>query len=285
MATRIITDSASDLVCDRPEVSVVPMTITFGTTTYRDGVDIDTRRFYELLIEGDDLPTTSMIAPGEWDAAFAAAVDAGDDVVCVTVSSELSGTHHSATMAAAAYPGRVFVVDSQNVTVGETVLVHRALQLLDEGRSAEQIAAQLEAEKGSVRLVALVDTLEYLKRGGRVSAASAAVGGLLSIKPVLAVRDGRVEVIGKARGSKNGHNLLVKEIQDANGVDVSRPLALGYAGLDDTMLRKYVQDAGWLWEGLVQELPVHQVGATVGTHAGPGAIAVAFFAAEPDETL
>lgn len=278
MAVRIITDSASDLVCDRPDVTVVPMSITFGQTTYRDGVDLDRSRFYELLVEGDDLPTTSMIAPGAWQEAFQAAVDAGDDVVCLTVSSELSGTHHSAEMAAAEFPGRVFVVDSQNVTVGEAVLVHRALQLVDEGRTAQQVADALNAEKGSVRLVALLDTLEYLKKGGRVSGAAAAVGGLLSIKPVLAVRDGRVEVIGKARGSKNGHNLLIKEIQDANGVDVSRPLALGYTGLDDSLLRKYVQDAGWLWEGLVQELPVHQVGATVGTHAGPGAIAVAFFA-------
>ncbi|WP_251158457.1 DegV family protein [Caniella muris] len=277
MAIRIITDSASDIAPSHPRVTVVPMTVTFGETEYRDGVDLDANGFYELLVEGDQVPTTSQISPGAFTQAFEEATADGSDVVCVTISSRLSGTYQSACLAAEGFDGRVFVVDSQNVTVGESVLVHRALQLVDEGLSAGEVAERLNTEKGDVRLVALLDTLEYLRRGGRVSAASAAVGGMLSIKPVVAVRDGAVEVIGKARGSKNGHNLLVKEIQRGNGIDVSRPLALGYTGLDDTLLRKYIEDAGWLWEDLVEELPVHQVGPTIGTHGGPGAIAVAFF--------
>ena len=146
--------------------------------------------------------------------------------------------------------------------------------------AVEEFAARLEEEKTDIRLVALLDTLEYLKRGGRVSASVALVGGLLAIKPVVAVQDGLVEVIGKARGSKNGHNLLVREIQNGGGIDVSRPLATGFTGLDDRILRKYIQDAGWLWEDLVSEVPVYEVGSTIGTHAGPGAIAVAFFSQE-----
>ncbi len=277
MAIRIITDSASDIAPSHPRVTVVPMTVTFGDTEYRDGIDLDANGFYELLVEGDQIPTTSQISPGTFAEAFEEATADGSDVVCVALSSRLSGTYQSACLAAEGFDGKVHVVDSQNVTVGESVLVHRALQLVDEGLSAEEVAGRLNAEKCDVRLVALLDTLEYLRRGGRVSAASAAVGGMLSIKPVVAVRDGAVEVIGKARGSKNGHNLLVKEIQRGDGIDVSRPLALGYTGLDDTLLRKYIEDAGWLWEDLVEELPVHQVGPTIGTHAGPGAIAVAFF--------
>lgn len=278
MALRIVTDSASDIVSDRPDLKVVPMTITFGDTEYRDGVDIDQYRFYELLVEGDAMPSTSQVSPGAFGEAFREAVEAGDEVVCITMSSKLSGTNQSANLAAAEFPGKVFVVDSENVTVGESILVHRAFQLADEGLDAAQIAERLDTEKHDVRLVALLDTLEYLKRGGRVSSGAALVGGMLSIKPVVAIRDGEVQVIGKARGSKNGHNLLIKEIQDGGGVDTSRPLALGFTGLDDSMLRKYIADAGWLWEDLVEELPVHPVGATIGTHAGPGAIAVAFFA-------
>lgn len=277
MALRIITDSASDIPQSDPNVTVVPMTVTFGSTEYRDSIDLDANGFYDLLVEGDVIPTTSQISPGAFSEAFERATREGDDVVCVTLSSRLSGTYQSACLAAEPFGDKVFVVDSKNVTVGESVLVRRAVQLAKEGLSAREVASRLDAEKDDVRTIALLDTLEYLKRGGRVSAASAAVGGMLSIKPVVAVRDGAVEVIGKARGSKNGHNLLVKEIQRGNGIDSSRPLALGYTGLDDSLLRKYIEDAGWLWEELVEELPVHQVGPTIGTHAGPGAIAVAFF--------
>ena len=278
MAIRIITDSASDLA-PSPALTVVPLTVTFGETSYLDGVDLSAHRFYELLVENDQLPSTSQINPGTWDEAFREATASGDEVVCITLSSKLSGTYQSACIAAEAYP-TVHVVDSLNVTVGEGVLVRRALELAQAGLEADELVNALDAEKRSIRVVALLDTLEYLKRGGRVSGGTALVGTMLSIKPVVAVQDGLVEVIGKARGSKNGHNLLVREIQNGGGIDVSRPLATGFTGLDDRILRKYIQDAGCLWEDLVSEVPVYEVGSTIGTHAGPGAIAVAFFSQE-----
>ena len=277
MKIRIITDSASDLLAPhRPDITVLPMTITFGEEQFLDGVDLTHRQFYEKLIEGEDLPTTSQIAPAQFEKAFQAAVDAGETVVAVVLSSKLSGTYQSACIAAEEFPGKVFVVDSANATIGERILVERAVQLMDQGLEAAAIAAQLEEEKQDIRLVALLDTLEYLKRGGRVSASVALVGGLLAIKPVVAVRDGEVVVLGKARGSKNGNNLLVQEIQKT-GVDFSRPYKLGYAGLDDVLLQKYIADSATLWEGHVDQLPTGTVGGTIGTHVGPGAIAVAFF--------
>lgn len=277
MKIRIITDSASDLLAPhRPEVTVLPMTITFGEEQFLDGVDLTHRQFYEKLIEGEALPTTSQIAPTQFEEAFRVAVDAGETVVAVVLSAKLSGTYQSACIAAEEFPGRVFVVDSANATIGERILVERAVELMDQGLEASAIAAKLEEEKGDIRLVALLDTLEYLKRGGRVSASVALVGGLLAIKPVVAVRDGEVVVLGKARGSKNGNNLLVQEIQKT-GVDFTRPYKLGYAGLDDALLQKYIVDSAALWEGHVDELPTGTVGGTIGTHVGPGAIAVAFF--------
>ena len=277
MKIRIITDSASDLLAPhRPDITVLPMTITFGEEQFLDGVDLTHRQFYEKLIEGEELPTTSQIAPAQFEKAFRAAVDAGETVVAVVLSSKLSGTYQSACIAAEEFPGKVFVVDSANATIGERILVERAVQLMDQGLEAAAIAAQLEEEKQDIRLVALLDTLEYLKRGGRVSASVALVGGLLAIKPVVAVRDGEVVVLGKARGSKNGNNLLVQEIQKT-GVDFSRPYKLGYAGLDDVLLQKYIADSATLWEGHVDQLPTGTVGGTIGTHVGPGAIAVAFF--------
>ena len=277
MKVRIITDSASDLMPPyRPEVTVLPMTVTFGTEEFQDGIDLNHKQFYEKLIEGEDLPTTSQISPAQFEEAFSQAVEAGETVVAVVLSSKLSGTYQSACMAAGEFPGKVFVVDSVNATIGERILVERALQLVDEGLEASAIAAQLDREKEDIRLVALLDTLEYLKRGGRVSASVALVGGLLAIKPVVAVQDGEVVVLGKARGSKNGNNLLVQEIQKT-GVDFSRPYKLGYAGLNDSLLQKYIADSTALWEGQADSLPTGTVGGTIGTHVGPGAIAVAFF--------
>lgn len=277
MKIRIITDSASDLLFPhRPEITVLPMTITFGEEQFRDGVDLTHRQFYEKLIEGEDLPTTSQIAPAQFEEAFRAAVEAGETVVAVVLSARLSGTYQSACIAAEEFPGKVFVVDSANATIGERILVERGLELMDQGLEAAAIAAKLEEEKGDIRLVALLDTLEYLKRGGRVSASVALVGGLLAIKPVVAVQEGEVVVLGKARGSKNGNNLLIQEIQKT-GVDFSRPYKLGYAGLNDSLLQKYIADSAALWEGHTDSLPTGTVGGTIGTHVGPGAIAVAFF--------
>lgn len=278
MNIRIVTDSASDLPQPWPEgVSVLPMTVSFGDRQYQDGVDLTHRQFYELLIEGDSLPTTSQIAPGQFEDAFAQAIDQGETVICITLSSKLSGTYQSACIAAAEFPGKVFVVDSLNVTIAEALLVRRAVALVEQGMGAEEIARQLERERGEIRIVALLDTLEYLKRGGRLSASAALVGGLLSIKPVVTVEDGEVKVIGKARGSKNGNNLLMEESQKDGGVDFSRPHSLGYTGLSDELLRKYMEDSRPLWEKYVPSLPVCTIGGTIGTHVGPGAIAVAFF--------
>ena len=277
MKIRIMTDSASDLLPPhRPEVTVLPMDVTFGWETYQDGVNLTHHQFYEKLIEGEDLPVTSQIPPTRFEEAFRQAVEAGESVVAVVLSAKLSGTWQSACIAAEEFPGQVFVVDSANATIGELILVERALELLDQGMEAAAIAAKLEEEKGDIRLVALLDTLEYLKRGGRVSASVALVGGLLAIKPVVAVQKGEVVVLGKARGSKNGNNLLVQEIQKT-GVDFSRPYRLGYAGLDDGLLKKYIADSAALWTDHADHLPIGTVGGTIGTHVGPGAIAVAFF--------
>lgn len=278
MKIRIVTDSASDILPPhRPELTVLPMCISFGEEQYLDGVDLSHRQFYEKLIEGETLPTTSQIAPGQFEDAFRAAVDAGEAVVAVVLSAKLSGTWQSASIAAESFPGRIFVVDSENATIGERILVERALELMDQGLEAADIAARLEEEKKDIRLVALLDTLEYLKRGGRISPAIAMVGGILSIKPVVAVQEGEVVMLGKARGSKNGSNLLVQEIEKTGGVDFSRPHLLGYAGLNDMLLQKYIEDSSELWAGHTDSLPIATVGGTIGTHVGPGAIAVAFF--------
>lgn len=285
MSVRIITDSGSDfLPGEHPALDVLPLSIAFGETTYQADVDLDRERFYELLVEGDEFPTTGQVNPYAFAQALERAAQAGDDAVVVTISAKLSGTHQSACTAVAearAAGQEVHVVDSRSVTVGEYVLVRYALRLVEQGFTAAQIAAELEGARERICVVGLLDTLEYLKRGGRISAAAGTVGELLSIKPVIAIEDGEVALLGRARGSKNGRNLLHQQVLAAGGIDFSLPIMLGYSGLSDKLLRKYIDDSRSVWEAHVErdELPVLLVGATIGTHVGPGAVAVAFFRA------
>lgn len=273
---RILTDSGSDICAPFPEnLTVIPLTIHFGPEEYRDGETIDHKTFYEKLTSGSALPTTSLIPPGEFEQAYKKAQDAGETVIAIVLSSKLSGTYQSAALAAEGFD-HVYVVDSLNATLGEQILVKYALQLVERGMSAADIAAELERAKSHVNLMGLPDTLEYLHRGGRVSKTVAVLGGALNIKPVLRLVDGVVVMIGKARGSKNGNNYLIQEV-NKSGVDFSKPLCLGYTGLSDELLQRYIADSRQLWEGKVDTLPISTVGATIGTHVGPGAIVVAFF--------
>ena len=285
MTVRIITESGSDcLQGEHPQLDVLPLSVGFGSTVYQADVELTRERFYELLVEGDDFPTTGQVNPYAFSQAISRAQEAGEDVVVISLSSKLSGTYQSACTAAAEAGDatEVHVVDTENVTLGMKILIQYALRLLDEGKPAAEIAHAVEEARDCVCVVALLDTLEYLKRGGRISAAAGTVGELLSIKPVITVRDGEVAVLGKARGSKNGRNLLRQQVEAAGGIDFDMPLLLGYSGLSDKLLRKYLADSRSVWEGKIAEedIPVVMVGATIGTHVGPGAVAVAFFKAE-----
>lgn len=281
MKVKIIVDSTADL---RPElaekVGIVSLSVQFGERTYVSGVDITPKQFYEMLVESDELPTTSQPAPYLFEEAYEKAVSQGYDVVCLTCSGKLSGTNQSANIAAAEFPGKVHVVDSGSIAIGLAILAEYAQELAEAGKSAEEIVLKLLQKREKIKILALVDTLEYLKKGGRISSTLALAGGLLNIKPVLSVTDGEIKLVGKARGSRQGNNLLVQEIEKAGGVDFGMPVALGYTGLSDALLQKYIQDSAALWEGHRENLPVSIIGSVVGTHVGPGAVAVAFFAAE-----
>ena len=180
-------------------------------------------------------------------------------------------------MAAQDYEGTIFVVDSRTAAIGSGILAELALNLARGGSSAAEIFDKLLVMRDRICLVALLDTLEYLKKGGRISKTAAFAGSMLSIKPVVSIKDGVIHTLGKARGSKQGNNLLITEIQNAGGVDFDLPLLLGYTGLSDAMLNKYIEDSAGIWQGNVDELATAAIGSVIGTHAGPGAVAVAFF--------
>lgn len=275
MSVRIYIDSSADTTAAvREKCTVVPLTVRFGEEEFTDGITIDYKLFYKKLAECPDLPTTSQPTPAAFAAVYEEAVSAGDQVVVVTISSKLSGTYQSASIAAMDYPDRVYVVDSMNAAIGTGILAELGLSLAKSGMSAADIAQQLTEERENIRLYAMVDTLEYLKRGGRISKTVAFAGELLSIKPIITVQDGVVEMVGKARGAKQG-NLQLSKLALNAGVDFSKPLLLGFTGLSDTALNTYIEGSSDVWG----DHPVNTaaIGSVIGTHVGPGAVAMAFF--------
>ena len=277
MCVRIIVDSSTDVSEKyREKIQFVPLTVRFGDKEYLDGVELSKHQFYEMLVESDALPTTSQATPAAFADCFEAIASAGDSAVVITLSSKLSGTYQSAVLATEDYPN-IYVVDSQSVAIGTGVLAQYAVELAQQGMGAEEIAQVLTQQREKVCVVALLDTLEYLKKGGRISKTVAFAGGVLNIKPVVTIQDGAVALIGKARGSRNGNNLLVEKINQAGGVDFDRPVLLGYTGLSPALLEKYVEDSKPLWEKHVDQLDGCLLCSVIGTHVGPGAVAVAFF--------
>lgn len=276
---RIITDSAADIsVKEAQELSldIIPMKVNFGDEEYIDGITLSSQQFFEKLIESDTLPKTSQIPPFSFVEAFQKYPD--DDIICITISKKLSGSYNNALVAAREFKN-VYVVDSSNVTVGENILVRYALKLAKENLSVKQIVDKLENKKKSIRLIGLLDTLKYLYKGGRISKVTAVFGDMLRIKPVVEIKDGKVGLIGKARGSKQGHNYLRTLLNNTNGIDFTLPVALAYSGLSDILLNKYIDDSSDLYPDH-RILIKTQIGSTIGTHIGPGAIALAFFEKE-----
>lgn len=281
MAVRLISDSACDISqieAKKLNITILPMKTLIDGVEYLDGVNITPQEFYDKLETCKALPTTSQLSPAEFEDAFRTAVEEGDEVVAITIAEKLSGTFQSASIAAADFPGKVWVVDSESVTIGQQILIMYAVGLRDKGLSGREIAEQLNDMKSRVCLLARVDTLEYLVRGGRLSKSAGFAGAMLHIKPVLSVEDGEVKVLGKARGSKQSDNMLTEFIQKKGGVDFSLPVILAYSGTDDALLKGYMANSRELFDGHLDTLPVTMIGSTISTHAGPGAIAVAFFA-------
>lgn len=283
MNIKILIDSASDISIDEAKelgIELIPLKVSFGEKEYLDGVDLLPKQFYEKLIETDELPKTSQITPDRFLDSYEKLTSDGSQLLVITISSKLSNTYNSAVLASQEYKDKVFVVDSLNAAVGERLLCEYAIRLIKQGFDMDLILRKLNKAKHRIKLIAVVGTLEYLKNGGRISKTVAFVGEVLSIKPVIAIQDGEVKLVGKARGSKRANNLLNELISSTKGIDFKMPVGAVYTGLSDATLNKYIEDQRFVWEPYVDEVPKHIVGSTIGTHVGPGALGVAFFEKE-----
>ena len=279
MRVKIIVDSTVDVTAQVREkfAAVVPLTVHFGQEEYKDGVTITPQKFYEMLVRSETLPTTSQPTPAAFAEAYEQATADGSEVIVITISSRLSGTYQSATIAAEDFEGKVFVVDSRNAAVGAGVLAEYALELAQQGKSGRQILEELMEARKKVRLYAMVDTLEYLKKGGRLNAAVAVVGGLLNIKPLICLEDGQIKVVGTARGLKKAYSALNQGTEKDGGLDRSKPVILAYTGENNENLVKYMVENRQLWG---EDTATTIVDATIGVHVGPGAVALGFFSVE-----
>jgi DegV family protein with EDD domain len=277
MSIKILTDSTSDIskeLAKELDVTLVPLRVIFENEDYLDGVDITVDQFYERLVKAKVLPTTSQPTPEQFLPYYEAARDNKDTLIVITISSKLSGTYQSAQIAKdiVDYTG-IYIIDSETVTLGLQLLVREALALRNRGLSGDDIVKELEAVKKNLRLLALVESLEYLKKGGRLSSVSAFAGGLLNIKPIIEVKDGLVGVAGKARGLTGAYKKLA-ELITTNEIDLNREVCIGYSAGKDTMngfLNHSKNDLG------IQDFIESPIGSVVGTHAGPGACGIAFF--------
>ena len=276
---RILTDSASDILPAEAEqlgVTVIPLNVTLEDgTILRDGVDMTPSAYYEILAGCRKLSTTSQPSPELFENFFLEAAAAGDEVIGIFLSHALSGTYQCAKLAAdMANVDNVLFVDSGHVCLSEALLVRLAVQLRDSGKTAGQIAAILEHAKEHLHLVAAIDDLKYLRKGGRLPAAVAVAGGMLGIKPLITIQDGKVAMAGKARGLPGAYVALFKKVEEMGGINPAFPALAGYtvSPREVTPIQTYLRD------NLQQEdLLVRQIGCVIGTHAGPGAFGIAFF--------
>lgn len=277
MAIKIVTDSVSDLTVEEAQelnVQLLHMRVIFEDGVYTDGVDIDKEQFYAKLEEAKTLPKTTQVNPQEYCDFFEPLLENGDEVVAILMSSKLSGTFQSATIAKEMAEGgeRLHLVDSLNVTIGEGLLVREAVRMRDSGKSAAEIAAALEDMKGRVRFLAFIGTMKYLKMGGRISAATAAVGGMLNISPIIAIVDGEVKAVGKARGKQK---IMEYSLEFARHypIDSRHCVVFGHSRCLDRM--EPYRDK--LVEALaIRDHAWDELGAVVGTHGGPGCYGFAY---------
>jgi len=274
----LITDSTSDIspaLAEQLGVRVLPLSVHFGDESFRDGLDITNADFYARLRAAETLPTTSQINPEVFADAFQEAIDRGNQVVGIFVSSELSGTFQSAVIARGMVDEEnVFAVDSRGIAFSLSLLVVEAARMRDAGFSAAEIAQEIERLRGKLRLYAVVDTLKYLKMGGRISAATAVVGGVLGISPIIALEEGKVASVGKARGRKAGVK-WIRDRAEEEEIDLSRPVAIGHTDCQEAM-----DAVEAVFADMLERVPAvyrGEIGAVVGTHAGPGAAGIGYF--------
>ena len=283
MTIRLVTDSTADIPPEQAQadnITVVPLTVFFGDEAYLDGVDLDNASFYKKLQASKDLPRTSQPSPAAFQEAFKNLIDEGADaIISVHLSSKLSGTYQSACTARDTLPDTVKkipieIIDSKNISIAMSRSILRAAQEVKEGHGLTEVKAHILDELSRTRILAVLDTLEYVKRGGRIGGASAFLGNMLSIKPIISLKDGEVVPIERPR-TRNRAYARVAELLSEMGPVEHVSVAESSEGFAE-QLAQYVKT---VYTG---DLSFYKLGAVLGTHTGPGTAAIAAVIARQD---
>jgi DegV family protein with EDD domain len=277
MSIRIVIDSTSDVteeIINKYDLKVVPLTVNFENESYLDKVELSTTEFFEKLTKSEKLPTTSQANPGAFAEAFSEILLQGDQVLGIFVASELSGTFESARIAKDMIGGdNIRIIDSKSVCLGTFSLILKAIELVNQNKTIDEVVDELERIKDKIVAIACLDTLKYLEKGGRLSKGQAMVGTLLNIKPILEIKDGKLSVIDKIRG-KNKTIKWIDEWIEKNNFDLSdKTVLLFYAQNNDQLkqLRETIEE-----KYKIKNIIEQEIGAVIGTHAGPGVLGFGF---------
>jgi len=278
MAIRIITDSTCDISLqdqEKMDIRVIPLTVNFADASYADGVDITNEQFFDKLEHSKNLPTTSSISPQTFIDAFQEGLDAGDEIIGIFISGDISGTFQSANIAKMELDSdNIFLVDSRNTTVALALLVFEAVRCRDEGMPAADIAVHIDSITPKVRLIAMVNTLKYLHKGGRLGLAPALIGEAIGLKPLTTIIDGKVAALGKAIGVPAALKLMLQKVTDELP-DLRYTFVFGHACAPEVLdkLLEIIKDPLQLTEWFTCN-----IGSIVGTHVGKGAVGFAYVA-------
>ena len=272
---RFLLDTSSDFTVEEVKakgMDLVPLHITLGEADYKDAYDLTKDAFYELLTTSEEFPKTSQPTPQDFVDAFEDAKEKGDELICILLSSRLSGTFQSATLAKSIVEyDNIHLVDSLGATHMIRIMAEYGQELADAGKSAKEIVEALEEMKSKIKVLAVVDTLEYLCKGGRVSKTTAAIGEAAKVKPMITVANGEVAVIGKSLGKNKAIGNLLKALGECEVDDRFPIYAVSTFGTENCdVFEKRLTDAGYNFKER------HQIGATIGTHIGPGVFGMIF---------
>lgn len=281
---RVVTDSAADLpaaTAVEHNIEIVPLTIRFGDEEFVDGRDLSPKEFWARCANSPVLPETAAPSPGQFEAAFRRAADAGaDGVVCVNLSAELSATYQAAQLAAEAVKADVAVrvVDGRTLTMAQGLIAIAGAQAAAEGKSLDEVEAAVERQASAMRVIAALDTLENLKKGGRVSGVQAMLGSMLSIKPIVRVVDGKVVEEAKQRTRSRSLQYVVDKVKAEGGADADF-IAVMHGDAPD--IDDFVEMLTDAIDRPREDMLVADVGAVIGTHAGPRVIGVGYSLPQP----
>lgn len=275
---KIVTDSTSDIpkeIAEKHDITVLPLTIHFEEKEFRDWIDIKPFEFFDLMRKSEKLPTTSMVNPSEFSQAYEKLLEEYDEIISIHLSSHASGTYGSAAIARdMVNEERITVIDTYNYTYGYGQFVVEAAIMAEEGKSRDEIIEKGEYLKNNLKTLFVVDTLEYLKKGGRLSATKATIGTLLNLKPILTVKEGKIIAIDKARGFKKALKRIAEIIQEEGSIVNSQVLKVGHADSYENLeiFKKSMEET--FGECQFEEF---EVGCVIGVYCGPGTVVIHYF--------